>query len=62
MRANLFGWSGTPANDEVHVRLELVDQAGVAVRSFEGSGTLSGGCCKSLRLTLSEDGETLIAQ
>ena len=58
---NRFGWSGGwSGDDDVDVRLEFVDAAEVTVGTFEGSGTLSGDCCKTLLLRLSDDGESLI--
>ena len=55
---NRFGWSGGwSGDDDVDVRLEFVDAADVTVRTFEGTGTLSGDCCKTLLLRLSDDGE-----
>ena len=58
---NRFGWSGgLSGDDDVDVRLEFVDAADVTIRTFEGSGTLSGDCCKTLLLRLSDDGNSLI--
>ena len=58
---NRFGWSGGwSGDDDVDVRLEFVDAADVTVQTFEGTGTLSGDCCKTLLLRLSHDGESLI--
>ena len=60
--ANHFGWEDRwSADDDIQVRLEFVDDSGVIVPAFMGSGTLSGECRKTLQLRLSADGNSLIA-
>jgi len=41
------------------VRLEVLDEAGAVVRSLEGVGRESGGCCSAAYLHVDDDGTAL---
>jgi hypothetical protein len=58
---NRFGWNGVLPEGEVEVRLEFLEDINDAsFPTYEGSGTPSGECCKSLVLKVSADGRSLV--
>jgi hypothetical protein len=50
-----------PGLGELNVRLEILDRSGKVLRTIEGSGRRSGGCCPLLTMEPSDDGSALVA-